>query len=91
VTVRVSEPARGSYAALVTDTTFPEGTVIAELPTGPDGLGYAMQKQSGAWTYTELDARGGVLASGALPFCAACHSQAPSDRVFGLPRASSAR
>ena len=86
VLVHVSDAARASYAGLVTDTMFPDGSLLAELPTGPDGLGYAMQKLAGAWTYTQLDARGGVLASGSLPFCAGCHAQAPCDHVFGLPR-----
>ncbi len=90
VIVHVSEAARASYAALVTDTVFPDGTLLAELPTGAGGLGYAMHKVGNAWTYTELDARGGVLASGNLPLCAACHAQTPSDSVFGLPRAPSA-
>jgi hypothetical protein len=85
VEVRVSEPARASYAALVTDTVFPEGAVLVELTRGT-GHSYAMRKTGGTWSYIELDARGAVLANGSLPLCIACHAQAPADRVFGPPR-----
>ncbi|MET0793518.1 MAG: hypothetical protein ABW061_18500 [Polyangiaceae bacterium] len=86
VEVRVNEAARASYAGLVTDTVFPEGSVLVELSRGA-GHGYAMQKVGGAWSYFELDSQGAVLASGALPLCASCHAQAPADHVFGPPRA----
>ena len=87
VDVRVNATASASYAALVTDTVFPEGSVLLELSHSLDGHGYAMRKANGAWSYFELDAQGGVLASGALSLCAGCHAQAPADHVFGLPRA----
>jgi hypothetical protein len=45
-----------------------------------------MRKEAGQWSYFQLDAQGGVLASGALSLCAGCHVQAPADRVFGPPR-----
>lgn len=87
VDVRVNETARASYTGLVTDTVFPDGSLLAELSRGA-GRGYAMQKSSGVWSYFELDSKGRLLASGApLAFCAACHAQAPADHVFGPPRA----
>ena len=86
VDVRVNDLARAHYVSLVTDTVFPDGSLLAELsPTG-SGNGYVMRKQAGVWSYLELDARGAVLASGALSLCLGCHAQAPADRVFGLPR-----
>ena len=87
VDVRVNEVASPSYAALVTDTVFPEGSVLAQLSHTGGGHGYVMRKLSGTWSYFELDSRGGVLANGTLPLCAGCHAQAPADHVFGLPRA----
>jgi hypothetical protein len=87
VDVRVNEVARSSYAALVTDTVFPEGSLLLEQAHRHDGLGYAMHKRGGQWSFIQLDARGAVLASGALAVCAGCHAQAPADQVFGLPRA----
>ena len=86
VDIRVNEAARASYTGLVTDTVFPEGSVLAELPRGM-GHGYAMRKAGGVWSYFELDAQGRLLASGTpLALCAACHSEAPADHVFGSPR-----
>jgi hypothetical protein len=86
VVVRVNDAARPSYAGLVTDTVFPDGSVLVELSQGA-GHSYAMRKASGAWSYFELDPKGCVLASGALPLCAGCHAQAPADHVFGPPHA----
>jgi len=86
VDVRVSADCRNAYRALVTDTVFPDGCVLAELAKSADGPGYGMRKLNGSWTYFQLGARGGVLAEGALSLCAGCHAQAPADDVFGLPR-----
>lgn len=87
VDVRVNEIARSSYAALVTDTVFPDGSVLLEQAHADDGLGYAMRKADGRWNFFQLDARGAVVARGPLALCAGCHAQAPADYVFGLPRA----
>jgi hypothetical protein len=86
VDVRVNEIARAAYIGLVTDTVFPDGSLLAELSHGASGHGYLMRKSAGTWRYFELDAQGVVLASGALVLCAGCHAQAPSDSVFGVPR-----
>jgi hypothetical protein len=88
VDLRVNDVARPAYAALVADTVFPDGSVLTELPhsSASRGLSYAMRKEAGQWSYFQLDAQGGVLASGALSLCAGCHVQAPADRVFGPPR-----
>jgi hypothetical protein len=86
VDVRVNPTAAASYAALVTDTVFPEGSILAELPHGSTGRGYVMEKSQGRWSYRELDARGSVLSSGPLALCEGCHAEAPGDRAFGLPR-----
>jgi hypothetical protein len=85
VEVRVNDVARANYAGLVTDTVFPDGSLLIELSRGV-GHGYAMRKTSGTWSYFELDSKGFVLASGALPLCASCHDQAPADHVFGPSR-----
>ena len=86
VDVRVNAAAAPSYAGLVTDTVFPEGSVLALLPHSGSGHGYVMEKHSGTWSYRELDAQGGVVSAGQLRLCASCHAQAPADAVFGLPR-----
>lgn len=85
VDVRANDAARASYAALVTDTVFPDGSVLAELPRSHRN-GYVMRKSAGVWSYFELDAQGTLLAGGAPAHCIGCHAQAPSDHVFGLPR-----
>jgi hypothetical protein len=86
VDVRVSPESRATYTELVADSVFPDGSVLAELSHSGDGRGYGMRKVGGSWSFFELDAQGGVLASGALALCAGCHAQAPADSVFGLPR-----
>jgi len=86
VEVRANDVARGPYAALVADTVFPEGSLLAELSPNASGNGYVMRKSAGAWSYFELDVHGNLLASGTPAHCAGCHSQALSDHVFGLPR-----
>ncbi len=86
VDVRANEVARAAYVGLVTDTVFANGAGLIELPHSPgadNGLG--MLKEDGGWQFIELDARGGVLGSGAPSRCVRCHIQAPSDEVFGLP------
>ncbi|HYQ05080.1 MAG TPA: hypothetical protein VER96_40670 [Polyangiaceae bacterium] len=85
VEVRANEVARTRYGSLVTDTVFPDGSVLAELSRS-GGNGYVMRKTGGAWNYFELDSRGQTLAGGAPALCAGCHAQAQSDGVFGLPR-----
>lgn len=87
VDVRVSPDSRAAYLALVADTVFPNGTVLAELPHAAGGSGYGMRKANGAWNFVELDGNGGVRSSGALALCAGCHAHAASDCVFGLPQA----
>jgi hypothetical protein len=86
VDVRVNDVARAGYAALVTDTVFADGSLLAELSHNASGNAYVMRKRAGIWSYFELDPRGVVLASGALVLCAGCHAQASADQVFGLPR-----
>jgi len=86
VDVHVNPESRELYQALVPDSVFPDGSVLAELPRGPDGRGYGMRKVDGAWRFFELNGDGGLISSGALSLCAGCHAQAPADGVFGLPR-----
>jgi hypothetical protein len=89
VDVRANDIARSAYETLVTDTVFPDGAELAELPHSQLGTGdgFAMHKNAGTWRYFQLDGSGRVLASGALALCEGCHAQAPADHVFGLPRA----
>lgn len=86
IDLRVSPECRASYVALVTDSVLPEGCVLAELPHSGGNYGYGMRKVAGAWSFFELDSRGGVLASGALALCRGCHAQATADSAFGPPR-----
>jgi hypothetical protein len=87
--VRVSPEARASYVALVTDTVFPDGSLIAMFHQSADGAErgpvYAMEKKSNAWTFFALEP-GGAQRSENLEVCALCHKGAVADRVFGLPR-----
>ena len=87
VDLRVNDLARPHFTALVTDTVFPDGSLLAELSHDATGRGYVMRKSAGHWSYFELDPQGGLLSSGALTLCVGCHDQAPADHVFGLPRA----
>ncbi|HKO51903.1 MAG TPA: hypothetical protein VJV79_29545 [Polyangiaceae bacterium] len=86
VEVRVNDLARASYTALVTDTVFADGSLLAEISPSASSNGYVMRKSAGVWSYFELDPQGMALESGALALCAGCHAQASGDRVFGLPR-----
>jgi hypothetical protein len=86
VDVHVNPESRELYRALVPDSLFPDGSVLAELPHGSDGRGYGMRKVDGAWRFFELNGGGGLISSGALGLCVGCHAQAPADGVFGLPR-----
>jgi len=86
VDVRANDLARAHYKALVTDTVFPDGSMLAELSHTGTGNGFVMRKDAGHWSYFELDSRGALLFSGEPPLCVGCHAQAPADRVFGLPR-----
>jgi hypothetical protein len=86
VDVRANEVARSQYAALVTDSVFPDGSVIAELAHDRAGKSYVMRKSGGAWSYFELDALGSVLVGGGPALCVGCHDQAAADHLFGLPR-----
>jgi hypothetical protein len=88
VDVRVSPESRPIYQALVADSVFPDGSVLAELAHGAAGPGYGMHKVGGSWRFFELSADGGVISSGALALCTGCHAQSPADGVFGLPRDS---
>ncbi len=89
VDVRANELASAAYVGLVTDTVFADGAALVEFPHSvvSPGNGLAMVKAGGRWSFIELDARGSLLAGGALPLCIGCHLQASSDQVFGLPRA----
>lgn len=87
--VRVNPDARASYLALVTDTVFPDGTLIAMFHQSQDGSErgpvYAMEKTGDAWTFLALDPDGNQRSDN-LEVCALCHKGAVADRVFGLPR-----
>lgn len=87
VEVRANDAARGLYPQLVPDSVFPEGALLAELSHDATGNGFVMRKQAGNWSYFELDSRGALQESGGSAWCAGCHVQAPSDHVFGPPRA----
>jgi len=86
VDVRANDVARAQYAALVRDSVFPDGSLLAELAHDGGGKSYVMRKSAGTWSYLELDSLGTVLESGAPALCVGCHAQAPGDHVFGLPR-----
>lgn len=86
VDVRANDLARAPYTALVPDTVFPDGSVLAELSHDGAGQSFVMRKVAGSWSYYELDSRGALLAGGASAWCAGCHAQAASDHVFGPPR-----
>jgi hypothetical protein len=87
--VRVSPDARSTYLALVTDSVFPDGTLIAMFHQSRDGSEsgtvYAMEKTQNVWTFLSLDPDG-TKRSDNLEVCALCHKGGVADHVFGLPR-----
>jgi len=87
--VRVNPDALASYLTLVTDTVFPDGTVIAMFHQSLDGAErgpvYAMEKTANAWAFLALEPDGSKRSDN-LEVCALCHKGAVADRVFGLPR-----
>lgn len=85
VEVRVNDLALAAYRGLVPDTVFPDGSELAQLSTTGTGPGYLMRKTAGKWLYSQLDSQGRIRPGDASPRCAACHAQAQSDRVFGMP------
>lgn len=88
--ILISPASRSTYLELVADSRFPDGTWILaeELSSidGPVARSYVMHRTKGTWEF------GGLAGTeAASPFtqaeCRGCHAQAPSDFVFGLPRA----
>lgn len=97
-TVRVSPDALAAYRALVTDSVFSDGVVVALFHDGgPDaaaGPVYVMRKLAGAWEFLSLGADGrlppGPERARAISTCPHCHEAAVADHLFGLPRPPSA-
>lgn len=90
IQVRVEPSALGAYRDLTVETPMPEGARIFASIKSPRGapLGsYLLEKRGGSWTATELDAEGGVV-PGDRADCLRCHALAPTDHLFGLPRAT---
>jgi hypothetical protein len=98
--VRVNDTLAEAYRTLGPTSTIPEGSIALEQhheANGGNEAVYAMQKraagfdtQGGDWEYLVLDPGGQIRTRGALPFCSRCHSDAPSDHLFG-PRVSARR
>jgi hypothetical protein len=98
--VRVNETLAETYRVLGPTSTIAEGSVAIEQHHDASGGGealYGMQKraagfdpQGGDWEYLVLDPSGQIRTRGALPFCARCHAEAPTDHLFG-PRVSARR
>ena len=91
VDVHVNPESRALYQALVTDSVFPDGSVLAELPHRADGRGYGMRKADGAWRFFELNGSGGLISGGALALCARAATLKPLQTVFSACRARPSR
>jgi hypothetical protein len=88
--VRVSPEARDGYLALVTDSSLPDGTVVAAFHQSSNeaaspGPVYVMEKSAGTWSYLWLDGSGGIVEKKPRR-CDGCHAGAVADRLFGPPR-----
>jgi hypothetical protein len=88
IAVRVSPDARDAYLAWVTDSSVPNGSVVAAFHTsaaGETGPSYVMLKEAFTWQYLVLGAQG-VLVEERPRGCDGCHADAVADRLFGPPR-----
>jgi hypothetical protein len=88
--VIVDPTAREAYLNLVTASSLPVGSVVAELHqdprTGNQGPVFAMQKLAeGRWEYLVVDPVGKVQQRGQLTLCQRCHAEGVADQLFGLP------
>jgi hypothetical protein len=86
IRVRVEAPALEAYRALASDSPMPEGARVAAFHESPAGqlLGvYVLEKRTGAWVATELDAAGVRLPNDGSA-CLRCHDLAPTDHLFGV-------
>jgi hypothetical protein len=89
--VRVEPPALDAYRALAVEKPMPDGARVMAWHESPQGQllgGYLLEKRSGAWRASELDARGALVA-GDGEACLRCHAMAPTDHLFGLPASAS--
>jgi hypothetical protein len=90
IQVRVEASALAAYRGLTVEAPMPEGArVMASLksPRGAPLGSYLLEKRGGSWSAIELDAEGGVI-PGDRGDCLRCHALAPTDHLFGLPRAA---
>jgi hypothetical protein len=90
--VRVSPLARDAYIGLVSDSTLPEGSLVAlffcdETRSAPRSV-YAMEKAASGWRFLALDPAGRPNPNVDVTACARCHEGAPADFLFGLPRSA---
>ncbi len=86
IRVRVEPAALDAYRALASDAPMPAGARVAAFHESPAGqlLGvYVLEKRSGAWAATELDAHGARLTNDGSA-CLRCHDLAPTDHLFGV-------
>ncbi|HEX4475020.1 MAG TPA: hypothetical protein VH142_08090 [Polyangiaceae bacterium] len=87
VDIRVPSEELAEYRALVRGQSLRPGFVVAashrDAGTGAPGPVYAMTKTaSGEWSFVVATADGRTITRGALPLCARCHAEAPTDAVF---------
>ena len=71
-------PVRG----LVTDTVFPDGSLLAELSHNAGANGYLMRKNAGVWSYFELDAHGARCSPAGRSRCARAATPKPRPTTF---------
>ncbi|HET9959215.1 MAG TPA: hypothetical protein VFQ61_32220 [Polyangiaceae bacterium] len=89
--VRASPGAERSYANLVTDTLFPDGTwlieSLREARSGRSGPILVLARSDGEWSYWIASRSGGLAPPRQVEACKGCHDAAPAAPVFGLPPA----
>jgi hypothetical protein len=92
VSVRVAPAFVVAYRELVAGEVWVPGASVAAFHatrSGEPASLYAMTKQSdGSWEYVVAAADGTETARGPLPLCIRCHTEAPADSLFGVPRAA---
>lgn len=87
--VHVEPQHERAYRELVAEHPFPAGATLwvqlFDAKSGDLGPIYVMHKADTKWDFTQLNAAG-LIVKGAVETCRRCHSEAPTDHLFGLPR-----
>lgn len=84
--VRVEPSSLAAYRELSVESGMPDGARVVAWHETPAGVllgGDLLEKRSGRWMASELNADG-ALAPGDHARCIRCHDMAPTDHLFGV-------